>query len=219
MRVTYRFRETAGAVNAVTIELGNTGDTDVVADFTLNTDRVQVVKWESAALGGDGDDEVAYATPLDVQEDLLECAGLLIQHALNRDKDVKITRDTNTDNVKVETGILRREVVEHKTAAYTILEEESGKVFGNDGASGSPGSRAHTLPSATVGMRYTFVASDNGGGGSDRLQIDSTGAEPMYQAGSSATTWTSGTGGGHAITFVCHVTGEWTAMHVVGTWT
>jgi len=56
-------------------------------------DRVQVVKRESAALGGTEDDNKEYAAPINAQEDFLEAAGLYVQDASNRDKAVYISRD------------------------------------------------------------------------------------------------------------------------------
>ena len=56
-------------------------------------DRVQVVKQESAALGGDAADEAPYDSPIDPQEDAVEVAGVFLQDPSNRDEDVLVTRD------------------------------------------------------------------------------------------------------------------------------
>jgi len=56
-------------------------------------DRVQVVKQESAALGGDAADEAPYDSPIDPQEDAIEAAGVYLQDPSNRDEDVLVTRD------------------------------------------------------------------------------------------------------------------------------
>jgi len=58
----------------------------------IGPDRVQVLKQESAALGGDGADDVPYLTPIEAQEDAIEAAGLYVQDALNRDENVYIAR-------------------------------------------------------------------------------------------------------------------------------
>ena len=55
-------------------------------------DRVQVLKQESAALGGDPADEVPYDTPIEPQEDAIEAAGLYLQDASNRDENVLVSR-------------------------------------------------------------------------------------------------------------------------------
>lgn len=58
-------------------------------------DRVQVLKQESAALGGDSADTAPWPAPIDPQEDAIESAGLYLQDASNRDTNVFITRAGN----------------------------------------------------------------------------------------------------------------------------
>ena len=60
-------------------------------------DRVQLIKQESAALGGDGSEDVPYNTPIEPQEDAIEAAGLFLQDASNRDETTLIWRDTDND--------------------------------------------------------------------------------------------------------------------------
>lgn len=55
-------------------------------------DRVQVLKQESTALGGDGSEDVPWPAPIEPQEDALESAGVYIQDASNRDENVLIAR-------------------------------------------------------------------------------------------------------------------------------
>ena len=55
-------------------------------------DRVQVLKQESTALGGDGADDVPWPAPIEPQEDAPEVAGVYIQDASNRDQNVLISR-------------------------------------------------------------------------------------------------------------------------------
>lgn len=77
-------------------------------------DRVQVLKQESAALGGDAADEVPYPDPIAPQEDALEAAGLYLQDASNRDETTLISRngddmtfkDVNNPTVKTLTELL-----------------------------------------------------------------------------------------------------------------
>jgi hypothetical protein len=59
----------------------------------IGPDRVQVIKRESSALGGDGADDVDYFEPISAQEDAIECAGIYLQDGSNRDETVWIERD------------------------------------------------------------------------------------------------------------------------------
>jgi hypothetical protein len=63
------------------------------------TDRVQVLKVESAANGGDAADSRVYPTPIEPQEDMIECAGVYLQNSNNRDENVYISREGNNINV------------------------------------------------------------------------------------------------------------------------
>jgi hypothetical protein len=60
--------------------------------MAVGTDKVQVLKRESSALGGNPADDVDYPTPLNAQTDALEAAGVYLQDALNRDAAVYIAR-------------------------------------------------------------------------------------------------------------------------------
>lgn len=55
-------------------------------------DRVQVVKRETAELGGDGADERPWPEPIDPQEDAIEVAGIYLQDSSNRDETALISR-------------------------------------------------------------------------------------------------------------------------------
>jgi len=56
-------------------------------------DRVQVVKWESSALGGTQNN--TQPTPINPQEDALEAMGLYLQDGSNRDTNILIARSGN----------------------------------------------------------------------------------------------------------------------------
>jgi hypothetical protein len=58
-------------------------------------DRVQVLKRESAALGGDGADEAPWDAPIEPQEDAVEAAGVYLQDATNRDETTLVARSGN----------------------------------------------------------------------------------------------------------------------------
>jgi hypothetical protein len=59
----------------------------------IGPDRVQVIKRESSALGGDGADDVDYFEPISAQEDAIECAGIYLQDGSNRDETVYVERN------------------------------------------------------------------------------------------------------------------------------
>ena len=63
--------------------------------MAIGPDRVQVLKQESAALGGDGTEDVPYTTPINPQEDVIETAGVYLQDAGARDENVWIERNGN----------------------------------------------------------------------------------------------------------------------------
>jgi hypothetical protein len=63
--------------------------------MAIGTDRVQVIKQESAALGGDAGEDVDYPSPINAQEDAIETCGVYFQDAGARDEDVYIERDGN----------------------------------------------------------------------------------------------------------------------------
>jgi hypothetical protein len=62
--------------------------------MAIGPDRVQVIKVESAALGGNAADDTEFSTPIEAQEDAIECAGLYLQDATARDETVHIHRDS-----------------------------------------------------------------------------------------------------------------------------
>jgi len=65
------------------------------------TDRVQVSKQESTALGGDDADAAEWGpTPIEPQEDAIEAAGVYFQDAANRDEALLIWRDGDTLKAK-----------------------------------------------------------------------------------------------------------------------
>lgn len=60
--------------------------------MAIGNDRCQVLKQESAALGGSGADDVPYPAPINPQQDVIETAGVYLQDASNRDENVYIER-------------------------------------------------------------------------------------------------------------------------------
>jgi len=63
--------------------------------MAVGDDRVQLMKQESSALGGDDTDIGEYRQPLPIspQEDAIESAGLYLQDASNRDEEVYVERE------------------------------------------------------------------------------------------------------------------------------
>lgn len=55
-------------------------------------DRVQLLKQESAGLGGDAADEAPWPSPIEAQEDAIEVAGVYLQDGSNRDESTLISR-------------------------------------------------------------------------------------------------------------------------------
>jgi hypothetical protein len=55
-------------------------------------ERVQVVKRESAALGGSAANDLPFDAPIDAQQDAVECAGVYLQDGSNRDQNVYVDR-------------------------------------------------------------------------------------------------------------------------------
>jgi hypothetical protein len=63
--------------------------------MAIGPDRVQVVKRESTADGGDGAEDFDYAAPIAPQEDAIECAGVYLQDGSARDENVYVARNGN----------------------------------------------------------------------------------------------------------------------------
>lgn len=63
--------------------------------MTIGPDRIQVLKQESVAGGGDSADVpiVNYPVPINEQEDVLSSCGLYLQDASNLDENVYIERN------------------------------------------------------------------------------------------------------------------------------
>lgn len=117
--------------------------------MAVGPDRVQVIKRESAALGGDGADDADYLQPLTPQEDALECAGVYLQDAVARDENVFLARDNGR--------IVAKDTV-LSVVSPLVTEDQHGKlrqlVHLADGVGGpmegwASGSYRETLPSAS----------------------------------------------------------------------
>lgn len=61
--------------------------------MAIGPDRVQIIKQESAALGGNAADDVEYPSPINATQDAIESAGHYFQDASNRDEAVYIARE------------------------------------------------------------------------------------------------------------------------------
>ena len=103
--------------------------------------------------------------------------------------------------------------VSAKTASYTIVANtDNGKTFTNEGASGAI---TFTLPAATVGQWYRFVAK-----AAQELRIDPNGSETfaldtgVQQAAGAYLTFYAF---GERISVECVKAGEWDTCDPVGT--
>lgn len=104
--------------------------------MAIGPDRVQVLKQESASLGGDSADDVPYPAPIDPQEDALESAGLYLQDAANRDENVYLARDGN--------NLTFRDVGNPTPVTLTQLTSSSNPVYRTSlNASSSTSSNAY----------------------------------------------------------------------------
>lgn len=106
--------------------------------------------------------------------------------------------------------------VSHKTADYAMLAVETGTYFTNLGASGAINL---TLPTATVGLRFTFSVR-----ATQRLRvypngtdvIENTATPRVYQA-VSAHLWADAVG--EFLEVICLEAGKWAVHDSAGTWT
>lgn len=118
-------------------------------------DRVQVLKVETAALGGDAADEQPWPEPIAPQEDALEAAGYYLQDASNRDENVGLKRsgdDAQFFDVNNPTPVTLTELLSgaggltesaHRTVRQLIHFIDSGPAEGF-----ASGAYKETLPSA-----------------------------------------------------------------------
>lgn len=99
-------------------------------------DRVQLIKQESAALGGDAADEAPWNQPIEPQEDAIETAGVYFQDPSNRDETTLINRsgldmlfkDGNNPTAKTLSDFLTYE--QHRTIRQLIHFIDDGPAEG-----------------------------------------------------------------------------------------
>jgi hypothetical protein len=84
--------------------------------MAIGPDRVQVIKRESAALGGDPADDTDYLEPIHAQQDAIESAGLYLQDATNRDEAVFLER----------AGVDMRFVDQANPSGFSLTELSTG---------------------------------------------------------------------------------------------
>lgn len=118
-------------------------------------DRVQVLKQETAALGGDAADEAPWPAPIEPQEDAPEFAGVYLQDASNRDETTLLSRsgsdmlfqDGNNPTAKTLTeviaGVGGLTISGHRTLRQLIHFIDNGPAEGF-----ASGAYKETLPSA-----------------------------------------------------------------------
>ena len=105
--------------------------------MAVGDDRVQVLKQESTALGGDDADVGIYAQPepIDPQEDALESAGIYFQDSSNRDETTYIGRNGNdmcfkdSNNSELTLSQLSSGALPPATALGQVLISTNGSTF------------------------------------------------------------------------------------------
>lgn len=103
--------------------------------MAVPADRVQAIKRESAAGGGDAAEDVDYLTPLDPTEDALEAQGLFVQPPGGpRDETTYVTRD-GSGNMLLRDQIGGTELRLSQLALHALLivTTEGGVVYGTNG--------------------------------------------------------------------------------------
>jgi hypothetical protein len=114
-------------------------------------------------------------------------------------------------------SLLAERLVEANTAGSgtpnVLTVSESFSVFTNEGATAE---NHHDLPTAVVGLQYTFIVQD-----SDGIQVNAASGDTIRVAGSvsSAAGNISSSTVGDAVTIVAINATEWIAISYVGTWT
>lgn len=104
------------------------------------------------------------------------------------------------------------ETVEAKTASYTVVAADNGKVFTDEGASVGI---TFTLPTASVGLHLTFVNTIN-----PALTVNRAGTDTINVGLTSGTSVASAsTGNGGVLRLISAVAGRWFALTELGTWT
>ena len=97
-------------------------------------DRVQLIKRESAALGGDDADAQPWPEPIAPQEDAIEAAGFYLQDVSNRDENVLLSRsgdDMTFEDVNNASGwtLSQVAVLPGRSGGQTLI---GGTAAGND---------------------------------------------------------------------------------------
>lgn len=102
-----------------------------------------------------------------------------------------------------------------KTADYTVLASESGKVFSTVGASGAV---TFGMPAATVGLKYRFHV-----GAAQELRVDPNGTEtvslPSTGVAGAAGKYLTANAAGETVDLECVSAGTWACFGFTGTWT
>lgn len=178
-------------MGANTIKGNNTGSTANAADLT----GTQVTALLSAMVGDTGSGGTKGLAPAPASGDAAAA------------KFLKADGTWQTPSSGI--GLI---VVASKTANYTVTSADNGTHFDNQGATGTV---TFTLPTAAVGLHYTFTVDaahtvNVTAGGSDAIAIgqSNTGAGGSR---SSADPYS-------LITIECHKTGQWVTSSIVGDW-
>ena len=127
--------------------------------MALPTDRVQLSKRETTALGGDDTDAFPYEVPIEPQQDAIESAGLYFQDASNRDETTLIWREGN--DLKFKDG--------NNSGGLPLSYVTKAKVTSND-------TTPNYLFSKITGDGITVTEVNNGGDETLKLIVNSSAA-------------------------------------------
>ena len=86
---------------------------------TPNLQRIQVIKQESGALGGNEADNFPFDAPIHPREDAVEAAGVYLQDLDNRDQEVLVTRSGDNMmfyDITVGSGVSLLQLLEGESA-------------------------------------------------------------------------------------------------------
>lgn len=113
-----------------------------------------------------------------------------------------------------------QEVIEAHTADFTLTAGDSGKTLTNTGAAGDIDA---TLPTATVGLKFTFVLGaaqefDILPATGDKIGTPSTSTVPATGVMGTASQGVSAAADGATLSLLCAKTGEWAVISSAGNW-
>lgn len=107
-------------------------------------------------------------------------------------------------------------IVLSKTGTFPVIGQDAGKVFTNEGATGSPAARPFQLPTAVGGLHFIFINEN-----ANNLQVEASAGDTIRVGNSTSTTGGTATSTltGDTLRIIAINSSEWIAMAVNGSWT